>query len=302
MPSLRSKIVNAFIRRTSKDRLSEAPLDAALIASVRERLDAFGAGATVKPPLSREASTLGGVPVEWTRIPSARGLIYYCHGGGYIVGSPRPYRRFAARMARATGRDVAVIDYRLAPEHPYPAATDDALAGYRALLAAGHRAEDIVIAGDSAGGNLALVTLLRIREADLPHPSAAILLSPWTDLLGTGASIVENANADPMLPSNRIVEVARAYAGVVALDDPWVSPLYADFRGLPPLMLLVGSTEILRDDAVRVAERARAAGVATMLQVWPKMPHVFPVLADVLPEGRRAIGHIAEFARNAGAP
>jgi acetyl esterase/lipase len=247
--------------------------------------------------LERERSALGGVPVEWTRPRDARGVVYYCHGGGYLVGSPVAYRRFASRLARASHHDVAMIDYRLAPEHPFPAATDDALAGYRALLAAGHDPASIVLAGDSAGGGLALVTLLRIVEAGLALPAAAVLLSPWTDLAATGRSVHENAAADPMLPASRIAEAAAMYAADVPLEHPWVSPLYGDFAGLPPLLVLVGSTEILRDDAVRIAERARAAGVDAELQVWRNAPHVFPVFADILPEGRRAVHHIADFVK-----
>jgi monoterpene epsilon-lactone hydrolase len=297
MPSLRSAVVNTILARRFKPRLAAVRLDAESIRATRAGMNRWGAGVAPGRGLTREAAHLAGIPVEWTRVAAPRGVIYYCHGGGYIVGSPIAYRRFANRLARSSGCDVAVIDYRLAPEHPFPAAPDDALAGYRALLAAGHAAADIVIGGDSAGGNLALVTLLRVKAEGLPLPARAFLLSPWADLAATGASIEENAAADPMLPAARIADAASLYAGVTPRDHPLVSPLYGDYAGLPPLLLLAGSTEILRDDAVRVAERARAAGVAATLKIWPRMPHVFPVLADVLPEGRRALYHIAEFIR-----
>jgi acetyl esterase/lipase len=295
MPSLTNRLLTTFLARTIRPRLENAVFAPASIVASRRGLDAWGARVRPGRGLRRERTTLGGVDVEWTRVGAPAGVIYYCHGGGYIVGSPLPYRRLARRLARATNHDVAVIDYRLAPEHPFPAATDDALAGYRALLDAGHAPDSIVIAGDSAGGGLALVTLLRIAESGLALPAAGVLLSPWTDLAATGASVRENEALDAMLPAARVAEAAAAYAGATALDHPWVSPLHGDYARLPPLLLFAGSTEILRDDAVRVAERARAAGVEANLQIWPEVPHVFPVFADILPEGRRAIAHIADF-------
>lgn len=291
MPSLRSKLINAVVRHTAKRRLVAMELDAAAIAQARAGLDRFGASAKPAEGQRRESGHLGGVATEFTRIEAPRGIIYYCHGGGYIVGSPVAYRRFANRLAAATGYDVAVIDYRLAPEHPYPAAPDDALTGYRALIDASQDPRQIVIAGDSAGGNLALVTLLRIKESGLPLPSGAVLLSPWTDLTGSGDSVQGNADADPMLPANRIAEAAAMYAGNHDLAHPHVSPLFGDFAGLPPIAIHVGSTEILLDDARRVAQRMNQA----QLKVWKEMPHVFPIFADVLPEGRRAINYISAF-------
>lgn len=291
MPSLRSKLLNAVLRRTAKAQLqSSIALTPEAIAASRARLDSFGARAKLGRYQRRESARLGGVPTEFTRVAAPRGTIYYCHGGGYIVGSPMAYRRFASRLAAATGYDVALIDYRLAPEHLFPAAPDDAIAGYRALIESGTNPGQIVIAGDSAGGNLALVTLIRIKEAGLPLPAGGVLLSPWTDLTGSGESVVANDPVDPMLPGSRIVEAARTYAGDHALDHPHVSPLFGDLSGLPPLEIHVGSTEILLDDAVRVGERAGAN-----VRVWKDMPHVFPVFADFLPEGKRAVAYIAEF-------
>jgi acetyl esterase/lipase len=295
MPSLRNRLLTTVLKRHFRPRLEQVTFGPEAIAATRTRLERWGEGLAPGRGLGRERGTLGGVSVEWTRVPAARGVVYYCHGGGYLVGSPVAYRRFADRLARSTGHDVAMIDYRLAPEHPFPAATDDAFAGYGALLAAGHDPATIVVAGDSAGGGLALATLLRIVESGLALPAGAVLLSPWTDLAATGASVRENALADPMLPASRIAEAAAAYAGATALDHPWLSPLYGDYTGLPPLLILAGSTEILRDDAARVAERARAAGVTADLQIWRDAPHVFPIFADILPEGRRALAHIADF-------
>ncbi|NJN51087.1 MAG: alpha/beta hydrolase [Gammaproteobacteria bacterium] len=224
MPSLRSKLINLVMRHTARKHVEAAALNVANIVAIRSRLDGFGAGTAPLPGQRRETIALGGVPTEVTRVIAPRGTVYYCHGGGYMVGSPQAYRRFANRLAKATDYDVAMIDYRLAPEHPFPAAPDDALNGYRALLDAGNDPREIVIAGDSAGGNLALVTLLRIKENGLPLPRSAVLLSPWTDLTGSGDSVLTNADADPMLPASRIMEGAAIYARDHALDDPHISP------------------------------------------------------------------------------
>jgi len=180
----------------------------------------------------------------------------------------------------------------LAPPLPIRA-TEDALAAYKALLQQGTPAQRIVISGDSAGGNLALVTLLNIRQAKLPTPAAAVLLSPWADLTGSGESMQINAASDAMLPGERMPEAAHLYAGEHNLRDWRISPLFGDYSGLPPLMIHVGSTEILRDDARRVAATAEAAGVDVTLKEWPQAPHVFPVFADLLPEGRAALAEIA---------
>ena len=299
MPSLRSNLFNATMRVATKRRLAKQSLDAASIDASRRRLDALGRFARLPSTMRRESTDLGGVPVEWTRVADPEGVIYYCHGGAYMLGSPRAYRRFLKRLAERSRRDVAAIEYRLAPEHRFPAAPDDALVGYRALLDSGYDARDVAFAGDSAGGNLALVTLLRCKAEGLPVPASAALLSPWTDMTASGPSYVANRDADPMLPAHRIVDAARLYAGDVDLDHEWLSPVRADLSGLPRLLVLVGSIEILLDDAVSLVERAKAAGVAAHLAVWPGMPHAFPVFADVLPEARRAIDDVADFIRSA---
>jgi acetyl esterase/lipase len=304
MASFRGHILNAAIRYAGKRRLAGLEFTPAAIAATRARMERLGDRIEPTTELSRCTDELGGVVTEWTRSNApARGVILYCHGGGYAVGSPRVYRGMAARLATLTRCDVAVIDYRLAPEHVYPAAPDDAIVAYRALLSR-IDAASLVIAGDSAGGNLALVTLLRARDRGLPLPSAAVLLSPWTDLTGSGASMRTNAKLDPMLPAQRIDEAARLYAPAARLDDPDVSPLFGDFTGLPPLSIHVGSTEILLDDSRRLVERARAHGVSAELATWHRMPHVFPMFAAFLPEGRRALDDIGRFidARLGSAP
>jgi monoterpene epsilon-lactone hydrolase len=295
MASLRGHLLNTVIRYAGKRRLAGLEFTPATIDATRARMERIG-DRGLSPPMMRHVDDLGGVATEWTRRNRpARGVILYCHGGGYVVGSPRAYRRLAGRLAALTGCDVAVIDYRLAPEHVYPAAPDDAIRAYRELLSRGIDASSIVIAGDSAGGNLALVTLLRARDRGLPLPSAGVLLSPWTDLTGSGPSMQTNARLDPMLPAQRIDEAARMYAPGSDLDNPDISPLFADFVGLPPLSIHVGTTEILLDDSQRLADRARQHGVRVELKAWHRMPHVFPMFADFLPEGRRALNEIATF-------
>jgi acetyl esterase/lipase len=296
MASLRAHVLNTVIRLASKRRLAKVVLTPDSIAAMRRRMDRLGDRLKLPPTLSRHDDDLNGVKTEWTRVHGERrGVIFYCHGGGYFVGSPRVYRGMAARLATLTRCDVAVIDYRLAPEHVYPAAPDDALLAYRAVLARAIDPSSLVIVGDSAGGNLALVTLLRARDRGLPLPSAGVLLSPWTDLTGSGASMRSNERRDPMLPAHRIDDAARMYAPLHEPADPDLSPLFADLSGLPPLSIHVGSTEILLDDARRLAKQARTHGVEATVKVWSRMPHVFPMFADFIPEGRQALSEIQEF-------
>jgi len=310
MASLHSYIVNPVICLASKRRLARIELTPQTIGAMRRRLEWLGRRAGRLPQgLTRESGALAGIATEWTRPPApARGTIFYCHGGGYALGSPVVYRGIAARLARLTHCDVAVLDYRLAPEHPYPAAPNDAFAAYRALLDATSHAR-VVVAGDSAGGNLALVTLQRAAARGLPPPAAAVLLSPWTDLTGSGASMQRNARRDSMLPVHRIADAARLYAPGRDLVDPDISPLFGTLTSLPPLALHAGSIEILLDDARRLADRVRARGGEADLTIWPRMPHAFPIFADVLPEARAALEAIAAFihtrlphAAPAGAP
>ena len=218
----------------------------------------------------------------------------FLHGGGYNSGSPAMYRHFTWRIAEAARARVLAIDYRLAPEHPFPAALDDAIAAYRWLLGRTD-AQHIAVMGDSAGGGLALALLLRLRDAREPLPAAAVALSPWADLALTGASLVSNAVSDPMLNADDLPHIAAGYLAGADAHNPYASPLYGDFAGLPPTLLQVGSDEILRDDAVRVSEAMRRAGCRGECQVWPRMPHVWHLMAAVLPEARCAIAMIGNF-------
>jgi len=252
-----------------------------------------------RPPRNVQTSAIdaGGVRADLIVTPQAlpdRHLLFL-HGGAYRTGSLATYRHFTWRLGKATRARILAIEYRLAPEHPFPAALEDALTAYRWLLAKGADPRRLIVAGDSAGGGLTLSLLLKLRHSGTPLPAAAVALSPWTDLALTGASLTENAAADPMLNSDNLPRFAADYLGGADPRDPYVSPLYGDPAGLPPTLIHVGSDEILRDDAVRVAENMRAAGCAVELEVWPRMPHVWHLMAPFVPEAANAIAKIGAF-------
>lgn len=222
--------------------------------------------------------------------------ILYLHGGGYYFCSPKSHRSLVFPLAVHSGARTFSLDYRLAPEHPFPAAVEDALAAYRCLLADGTPADSIVVAGDSAGGGLALALLLALRDAKDALPAAALLFSPWTDLAATGDTLITNDGVDPMFRGAAVARATSLYLAGADPTHPYASPLYGDFTGLPPLMIQVGSTEVLLDDARRAAERARAAGCVVEFEVWPKMPHVWQIFAPFIPEALRALDRAAAFA------
>ena len=237
-------------------------------------------------------------PAEWLRPPSAAPgrVVLYLHGGGYVIGSPRSHRHLAAAIATAARSSALLLEYRCAPEAPFPAAVDDAVAAYRWLLEQGVSAGGVVIAGDSAGGGLTVATLLALRDARLPLPAAAVCISPWVDLTCSGASYGTKAATDPIVKRAGVDEMARAYLGTADRRTPLASPLFADLRGLPPLLIQVGSEEVLLDDAVQLAERAKAAGVDTTLEVWDEMIHVWHWFLPLLDEAEKAIAAIGRFA------
>jgi monoterpene epsilon-lactone hydrolase len=239
-------------------------------------------------------------PGEWLRPPGAEPgrVVLYLHGGGYVIGSPRSHRHLAAAIAAAAGARALLLDYRLAPEHPFPAALEDATAAYRWLLEQGVAPGGIVIAGDSAGGGLTVATLLALREAKVPLPAAGVCISPWVDLTCGGASYRTKAASDPIVKQAAVAEMARAYLGAATPPTtPLASPLFADLRGLPPLLIHVGSEEVLLDDAVQLAERAKAAGVDATLEVYERMIHVWHWFLPMLDEAPAAVEAIGRFAR-----
>lgn len=233
---------------------------------------------------------------EWlTAAAKPNATILYLHGGGYYFCSPLSHRAITFGLAARAKATVFSLDYRLAPEYRFPAALDDSVAAYRRLLADGVEAQSIVIAGDSAGGGLALATLLALRDAGDPLPAAAVLFSPWTDLTSSGESMQKNEGRDPMYHATVFPRVAAQYLGDAAPTDPHASPLFGRFEGLPPLLIQVGDTELLLDDSTRVAAKARAAGVRVELEIWRGVPHIFQIWAPFMPEANRALARAAEF-------
>jgi monoterpene epsilon-lactone hydrolase len=223
--------------------------------------------------------------------------ILYLHGGGYYFCSPETHRPITVTLARKAAARAFVPDYRLAPEHRFPAALEDALASYRGLLASGTPPERIVIAGDSAGGGLALATLIALRDAGERLPAGAVLFSPWTDLAATGASIRRNDKSDVMFHGRRIAEAGRIYLGDKPATTPLASPLYAELKGLPPLFIQASDSEVLLDDSTRLAEKAGKAGLSVSFRTWSRLPHVWQLFVAMLPEARAALGESADFIR-----
>lgn len=268
------------------------------LAQTRQRIQSLER-LVPSPPRGVEITTAdaGGVGADHvtaSRSQTDRRMLYL-HGGGYRIGSPRLYRHATWRIASAAQARLTAIDYRLAPEHPFPCALEDALAAYRWLLANGADAGRIVVMGDSAGGGLTLALLLALRDRALPLPAAAVALSPWTDLALTGSTLVTNAAADPIIDVEELPKFAADYLAGVDPRIPYASPLYADLAGLPPVLIQVGSDEVLLDDSVRLVERLRRAGNSAELQIWPRMFHAWHLFAPIVPEARQAIAAIGAF-------
>jgi acetyl esterase/lipase len=269
---------------------------------LRERRRQWEAEAA-EEPLPEEATfqtvVAGGVPAEWVEMPGAdeHRVFLFLHGGGYNSGSPRTHYKLAAHLARATGLRLLLPDYRLAPEHPYPAAVKDALLAYGWLLAQGHKPGDIVVGGDSAGGGLALSMLLALREAGAATPRAAILLAPWTDLTVSSSSYERLRDKDPVITREGLREAGLWYAGRRDPADPMLSPLFADLAGLPPLLIHAGGDEVMVEDSTRLAEQAEAAGVKVTLKVWPELWHVFHHGVPDVPESMQAVDEIGAYLR-----
>ena len=295
-PSLRSYALNALLRLTMGKQLA----DDADVAALRRRYEMLDARQfKVGPPVERTPTETGGVPGEWIVAPETlhERVILYLHGGSFAFRFPNAHASLAARLCRRLRARALIPDYRLAPEHPYPAAPDDCHAAYRGLLAEGVDPKNIVLAGDSAGGNLALVTLCRVRAAGEPLPACAVLLSPALDCTMESPSMTTFDGHDPMIRRASLLVLRRHYVPPQFMfTNPDVSPMFADFRGLPPLLFQVGSTELLRDEATRAANKAFASDVDVELELWPGATHVFQ-LAEFLPEARLAVEHIVRFVR-----
>jgi acetyl esterase/lipase len=269
------------------------------IPARRERMDEITSGAPLPEGTRTAPVDAGGVPSEWVDAPGGEPdrAILYLHGGGYTVGSVRSHRALVARLAAASGARGLTVDYRLGPEHPFPAAVDDAVTAYRWLLQGGLDPARIVVAGDSAGGGPTVSTLLALRDQGDPLPAAGVCISPWTDLTCTGESMASRAAHDPLVQRDGLLDMAAAYLAGQDPRAPLASPLYAALHDLPPLLVHVGTAETLLDDATRLAARGREAGVAVDLEVWDDMVHVWHAFAPLLPEADEAIARIGEWVR-----
>ena len=240
-----------------------------------------------------------GVPAEWVAADGAdNGTILYLHGGGYVTGSIVSHRGMAANLSRTSGCRVLLIDYRLAPEHTHPAQVEDAHTAYRWMLNNGAVASSLVVAGDSAGGGLTVATLLAARDAGDAMAAAGVCMSPWVDMEGIGDSMTSKAGEDPMVGQQGLLEMASNFLGSADPRDPLAAPLYADLAGLPPLLIIVGTAEVLLDDAVRLHEKAEAEGVDSTLEQWDDMVHIWPWFAPFLPEGQQAMDRMGEFIKD----
>lgn len=296
--SIRAKAISFLMRRTIKGQFDHIAED---VPAFRERM----AGATALTPkipkeVNVESLTIGGLDCEWVfcgGVDSHR-VLMYLHGGGYVFGDLDSHRDLAWRLSEASGMKVLNVAYRLAPENRFPTAVHDATACYRWLLDEGFKPGKVAIGGDSAGGGLAVATMVNLKNLGIAQPAGAILLSPWVDLSGSGDSVDANEKADPMLSRLALDNFADLYVGSLDRKAPLASPLFADLSGLPAMLVHVGSTEILLSDAERLVHKVKQAGGDAVLEIWPKMPHVFQVFAGRIPEGKIAIAKFGEFLKN----
>ncbi|WP_369394567.1 alpha/beta hydrolase [Streptomyces sp. CG1] len=287
-------------RRDLDAMLRHAPLDVGGdVAEARTVFHEMMTSIPLPPDVTTTPGQLGCVPVVTVDTPGSdpADVLLYFHGGAYAIGSAADAASLAADVSRRCGARAVCVDYRLAPENPFPAAVDDSVAAYSALLDQGIPGDRIAFVGESAGGGLTVATLVALRDAGLPQPSSATVFSPWADLTVSGASATSKAHLDPALTPQALRTRARDYLGQTAGTEPLASPAFADLTGLPPLLIQVGSHEILLDDAVRLASRAADHDVQVELQVWPQVPHVFQAFAVMLDEAGEALRSAAAFVR-----
>jgi acetyl esterase/lipase len=266
----------------------------------RKRLDALGGQYALPTDVRVEAVDANGVAAEWTTTPGADPgrVIMFLHGGGYISGSLDSHRHMVAQAGREARARTLALGYRLAPEHPFPAALEDAIAGYRFLLSQGLEPKHIAVAGESAGGGLAIATLVSVRDAGLALPACTWCSSPWVDLEASGDSMTTKAPVDPLIQKPYSLELAAAYLNGADPRTPLASPIYAELKGLPPMLIQVGSAETLLDDAVRLARVAGAADVRVTLEIWPDMIHAWHLFYQQVAAGRHALAAVGAFIRS----
>lgn len=292
MPSLIARIVKAGSRLTIRHEPSSPD---ALVRHLRRTMGNPPMVTLLPRGVTRTRFHEGNIKGDWLRVAKPRQVLLYLHGGGYICGSPTTYHNLCGRLAKALDADVLMPAYRLAPEHPFPAAVDDALEAYDFLLRQGWRGDQISVAGDSAGGGLTLALLLALRDRQLPLPKCAVVYSPYADVTMAPPSRRYNNDTDDML-SYRMLEVGMdVYVQNGDYDNPYASPVKGDYTGLPPLFITVCEQEIFRDDAYRVADAARAAGVPVSLLARNDLLHVWPIFVPILPEAREDLEKVARF-------
>ena len=274
-----------------------APEKEPTIEEMRANLETLASFFSLAKDIECETIDVEGIPGEWVKAPGAEEnrVILYLHGGGYVMGSINTHREMVSHLSREAKARVLIIDYRLAPEHPFPAAVEDSTAAFRWLLMETIDPGRIVMAGDSAGGGLTVATLVALRDGGDPMPAAAVCLSPWVDMEAMGQSMTTKAEEDPMVQREDIIKLGEAYLGGADARTPLAAPLYADLAGLPPMLIQVGTSETLLDDAVRLAERAKRAGVDVTLEPWEEMIHVWQYYASMVPEAKKAIKGIGRF-------
>ena len=272
----------------------QPPLGTLSLDEERRNLDEGGARFKVPADVTLTPVSADGVPAEWLAAPGARAdrAVLYLHGGGYVIGSIKSHRYLMQNVSRHSGARTLGLDYRLAPEHPFPAAIEDATKAYRWLLAQGIEPGRIAIAGDSAGGGLTMATLLSLRDQGVPLPAAGVLISPWADLTGSAGAVTARAASDPMVKGDGLFSLAGKYLNGADPKNPLASPVFADLTGLPPLLIHVGGREILYDDSITLAANARKANVPVALVDQPDLFHVWHAFAPMLDEGQRAVEQI----------
>lgn len=297
-------MVNGVLRTVVKPVIQYMSMHPKKISRRRPLLCGAAALLPVPKHVSIEPQKLGQFHGEWIHSEknadhTKEKVVLYLHGGGYVACSPITHRNLTTRLARYGQCRVFAINYRKSPEYPYPYALEDALHAYQWLLEQGIDPGNIVLGGDSAGGNLTLVTLLAIRDKKLPMPAGGVCLSPWTDLTVKGDSIRFNRQMDPMIPSRRVKHAARLHANGMPLDDPRLSPIFADLEGLPSLLIHVGDNEVLLSDSTRFAAKAKDSGVDVELKVWRNAPHVFQLFAGLVPQSNQSLREIGHFVQRA---
>lgn len=298
MSSIRNKLVKTLIRlgslKTQRQTYQELRVS---FEQDTGRMNKLPTGTLV------ESIKIGDRPAEWIAIDTfdRKPIILYFHGGAFVFGSINSHRGLASQIALHAQAKVLNLEYRLAPEHPYPAALDDAFFAYSWLLQNGHDPKNIILAGDSSGGGIVLSLLMRLRDSSLPLPRAAAVISPWTDLTNSGETIETNKKADAMVRKNKLDEWGAMYFGTANPKDPYVSPLFGSFKGLPPLLICVSADELLLSDATRAAEKAKAEGCSVQMLVGEDMLHVWPLFSSLIPEAKRSILEIADYIRKTAA-